>query len=105
MFHYISSWADIQKNRETLGIYKQRAFTFLFLSLIAVGLRCCARAFSVAGGSSPWWLLLVAEPALGRSGALEAAGPRGLEYRFSSCGVQAFFASGHGIFLDREWNP
>ena len=93
MFHYSSSWADIQKNRETLGIYKQRAFTFYFY-LWSPWVFVAVQGLSlVAGGSSPWWLLLLQSLGSRRVG-FGSCSPRGLEYRFSSCGVQAFLLQG-----------
>ena len=113
MFLCSLSRADIQKNRETLGICEQRPFTFHFhlwlpcVSVAVHGLSVVADSMGsspVAGGSSLRWLLL-----------LQSLGSR--RVGFGSCGP---WALGTGavvvahrlscfkaceVFLDRAWVP
>ena len=66
---------------------------FLFLFLAALGLRCCARAFSDCG---EWgllivavrWLLLLRSMGSRRTG-FSSCGSQALERRLSSCGARA----------------
>ena len=83
----------IFRKTETLGIYKQRAFTFYFYLWLTWVFVAVHGLSLVAGGSSPWWLLLLQSLGSRRVG-FASCGPRALEHRFSSCGVQAFLLQG-----------
>ena len=90
-------------------------FKKIYLFLAALGLRCCAWAFSscsewgllfvaVCGLLSLRWLLLLQSRG-SRCAGFSSCGIRALELRLSSCGTQASLLIACGIFPDRGSNP
>ena len=68
-------------------------YLFIYLFLAALGLHCCARAFS---SCSEWGLLftavrglLIAVASLVAEHRLSSCGSQALEHRLSSCGARA----------------
>ena len=76
---------------------------FYYLFLAALGLRCCARAFSSCGeqgllfiavpGFSLWWLLLLRSTGSRRVG-FSSCGSQALGHRLSNCGKRAYLLCG-----------
>ena len=60
-------------------------FIYLFLFLAALGLRCCARAFSSCGEQG----LLLLRSTGSRHAGFSSCGTWALERRLSSCGARA----------------
>ena len=65
-------------------------YLFILLFLAALGLRCCARAFSSCGSFSCCGAWAVgARASLAVACGLSSCGSQGLEHRLSSCGAWA----------------
>ena len=80
---------------------------FIYLNLTALGLHCCAWAFSSCtqwashcGGSSCCGAWASVDGAHG----LSSYSPRALECRLSDCGTQVSCPKPCGIFMDQELN-
>ena len=70
-------------------------YTYIYL-LAALGLHCCARAFS---GCGEWGLLSSCGPLASRGGGFSCCGAQALELGLSSCGTQAQLLHGRQDLL------
>ena len=90
-------------------------YLFYFIFLAALGLHCCAQAFSSCGERGLLFVVvhrllivvasLVAEQG-SRCAGFSSCGTQALERRLSSCGARGLSCSmACGIFPDQGWNP
>lgn len=89
---------------ETLGIYKQKSICFFYFYLWLPWVFVVVQGLSLVAGAPHRGGFFLLQNLGSRRVGFGSCSPRGLEYRFSSCGVQAFFLlQACGIFLTAGW--